>query len=111
MEKVFVVKRVAEKLWSTEEAIDGAMVEASGLIGGLVEARRDLKLSTVVTDPATQKLAEAIKALADARAAVTAAHAELNEVQRRLGVRVKMDKLPNPLLTELEETSKERRAS
>jgi 3-deoxy-D-arabino-heptulosonate 7-phosphate (DAHP) synthase len=96
MEKVFVVKRVAEKLWATEDAIDGAMVEASVLMSGLVEARRELKLATTVTDPATQKLVEAIKALADARAAMTAAHEELNEVQLRLGVRVKMDKLHPP---------------
>jgi hypothetical protein len=91
MEKVFVVKRVAEKLWATEEAIDGAIASASGLMGGLVEARQELKVSAIVTDPATAKIADAVKALAEARSAMIAAHDALTEAKLRIGVRTKMD--------------------
>lgn len=100
MEKVFVAKRVAEKLWATEEAIDGALNEASGLISGLIEARRELKVSTIVTDAATSKIAEAIKSLAEARAAMTGAHDALAEVKLRIGVRTKMDAQKGPFQIE-----------
>jgi hypothetical protein len=96
MEKVFVVKRVAEKLWATEEAIDGALAEASGLMSGLIEARRELKLSATVTDAATAKIAEAMKALAEARTAMVEAHGALDEVKLRIGVRTKMDQWTKP---------------
>jgi hypothetical protein len=97
VEKVFVVKRVAEKLWSTEEAIDGAIAEAAALMGGLVEARRELNVSPVATDKATSRIAEAMAAMAEARAALMAAHQELNEVKLRIGVRTKLDGAVKPI--------------
>ena len=109
MEKVFVVKRVAEKLWATEEAIDGALVEASALLNELVAGRRELKVSTVTTDAATAKIAEAMKALAEARSSMTAAHNELNEIKLRLGVRIKMNFKP-PLVAQKDEAAEVRDA-
>lgn len=97
MEKIFVVKRVAEKLWATEEAIDGAIAEASGLMGGLVEARRELNVSPLFADASTSKVAEAMKALAEARHAMMEAHGALTEAKLRLGVRTKMDAVPKPI--------------
>jgi hypothetical protein len=91
VEKVFVAKRIAEKLWATEEAVDGAIAEASGLMAGLVEARRELKVSAVVADEATSRIAEAVKAMAEARHAMIEAHKALDDVRVRVGVRVKMD--------------------
>lgn len=97
LEKIFVVKRVAEKLWKTEESVDAAMADASKLMGDMIESRKELGLSPVVTDAATQKVADAMRAIADARAALVAAHSELAELKLRIGVRTKMDgahKLP-----------------
>ena len=91
MEKIFVVKRVAEKLWASEEAIDGALESASILMGDLVAARRDLEVSHIVTDAATSKIAEAMKAMADARTAMIDAHHALNEAKLRIGVRTKLE--------------------
>ena len=91
MDKVFVVKRVAEKLWATEDKIDGALASAATLMGGLVEARQELGVSHAVTDAATSKIAEAIKLMAEARKAMVEVHAELGEVKLRIGVRTKMD--------------------
>ena len=91
MEKIFVVKRVAEKLWASEEAIDGALESAAMLMGDLVAARRDLEVSHIVTDAATSKIAEAMKAMADARTALIDAHHALSEAKLRIGVRTKLD--------------------
>ena len=91
MEKIFVVKRVAEKLWSSEAAIDEAVTSTSVLMADYMKAGRELQLSPVVTEAASAKIAEAAKALAEARAAIVAAHNELTEVKLRIGVRTKMD--------------------
>ncbi len=95
MEKVFVVKKVAEKLWSTENAIDSAIAEAAKLMGGLVEARQELQVSHIVTDAATTKIAESMAALAEARRAMIEAHHALNEAKLRIGVRTKLDGFGN----------------
>ena len=91
MEKIFVVKRVAEKLWASENAIDAALESASLLMGDLITARRELDVSHVVTDAATAKIAEAMKAMADARTAMIDAHHALAETKLRIGVRTKLD--------------------
>ena len=88
MDKVFVVKRVAEKLWSTEDAIDAAIAETSQLMNELLEARKELKVSHLVIDGSTTKLAASMAALADARKAMMDAHHELYEAKLRIGVRM-----------------------
>lgn len=89
MEKVFVAKKVATKLYATEAALDAAMTEAAEMIAEMVKARAELGLSAVVGDQAQAKIVEAIAALGEARTAVVAAHADLDEVRRRIGVRTK----------------------
>ena len=90
MEKVFVAKRVAKKLFETEAAVDGAMVEAAELLSEMLKARKDVKVSMVFADDVQVKMMEAIKALSEARTAMVGVHNELNEAKLRLGVRTKM---------------------
>lgn len=91
MEKIFVVKGVAEKLWAAEAAIDETLDQATALISSITEARRELEISHIIVDPAISKVAESVAALAQARRAMIEAHHALNEVKLRLGVRTKMD--------------------
>ena len=98
MEKAFVAQRVAKKLFVTEAAVDGALVEASELMSEMVKARQDVKVSMVFADEVQIKMVEAIKALSEARTAMVAVHNELNEAQLRLGIRTKMEIMkPQPL--------------
>jgi hypothetical protein len=90
VEKVFVVKRVASKLYATEAAVDAAMVEVAEMMAELVQARKDLGLSATVAHGASVKVADAMQALMVARTAVVEAHAQLNESRLRLGVRTRM---------------------
>jgi len=90
MEKAFVAQRVAKKLFVTEAAVDGALVEASELMSEMLKARQDVQVSMVFADEAQAKLMEAMKALSDARSAMVAVHNELNEAKLRLGIRTKM---------------------
>lgn len=90
MEKVFVAQRVAKKLYATEAAVDGAMVEAAELLGEMLRARKDVKVSMVFADDVQVKMLEAIKALSEARTAMVGVHNELNEAKLRLGIRTKM---------------------
>ena len=91
MEKVFVVKRVAEQTWAAEGAIDETLTKASELMCGIVQARKDLEISHIVLDPAIAKVAESMAALAQARTAMIEAHHALYEVQLRIGVRTKAE--------------------
>ena len=90
MEKALVAQRVANRLFATEKAIDAAMAEAAALMMSMSEARTELGLSAVVGDDATSKVAQAIATLAEARRAVVAAHANLDETKLRIGVRTKL---------------------
>jgi hypothetical protein len=90
MEKIFVVKRVAEKLWAAENGIDATLEQTSELMSDIVQARKDLKISHIVVDPAIGKVAEAMSALAAARHAVIEAHHALNEAKLRIGVRAQL---------------------
>jgi hypothetical protein len=96
MEKAFVAQRVATKLFSTEAAVDQAMVEATEFMADLLKARSDVKVSLVFADDAQVKLMEAIKALSEARSAMVGVHNELAEAQLRLGVRTKMNGYSKP---------------
>lgn len=91
MEKVFVCQRVANKLYTTEAAIDAAITEAAEMIGQIIQARKDLGVSTVFADQAQAKVMASMAALTEARTAMVEAHAELNEAQLRLGVRTRSD--------------------
>jgi len=98
MEKAFVAQRVAKKLFVTEAAVDGALVEASELMGEMLKARNDVNVSMVFADDVQIKMVEAIKALSEARTAMVAVHNELNEAKLRLGIRTKMDGMNKPAL-------------
>jgi hypothetical protein len=93
MEKVFVAQKVAKQLWATEAAIDEALMEASTLMGDMIQGRKDLKLSTVFGAEANVKLMAAMQALTEARTAMVAVHGEMNEAQLRLGLRTRMELL------------------
>ncbi|CAN5182854.1 hypothetical protein BH10PSE4_BH10PSE4_45900 [soil metagenome] len=90
MEKIFVAKRVASKLYATEAAIDAAMVQAAEMMADMVQGRKDLKLSATVGAAATAKVMAAMAALSDARTAMVEAHGEMEQTALRLGVRTKM---------------------
>jgi hypothetical protein len=81
---------VANKLYATEAAVDSALVEASDLMGEMLKARKDMKVSLVFADDCQAKLMEAMKALSEARTAMVAVHGELDEAKLRLGIRTKM---------------------
>ena len=91
MDKVFVAKSVAKKLFTTEAAVDGALIEATELLGEMLKARQNVNTSLVFADDVQVKMMEAMKALSEARTAMVAVHQELNEAKLRLGIRTKME--------------------
>jgi hypothetical protein len=90
MDKALIAQTVANKLFATEDAIDTAIVEATKLLSGIVEARHEMRVSAVVTDEVSAKVSAALAALSEAQSAVVGAHNGLSEVKLRLGIRTKM---------------------
>jgi hypothetical protein len=91
VEKILVARRVATKLFSTEKAVDAALVEATEFVTEMLRAKADINLATTSSDPAIAKVIAAISALSEARTAMADAHGELNDLKLRLGIRTKMD--------------------
>ena len=90
MDKALIAQGVANKLFATENAIDTAILEATKLLGGLIEARQEMQVSTMVGGDVIAKLSGALTALSDARQSVADAHGELAEVKLRVGIRTKL---------------------
>lgn len=90
MDRTLIAQGVANKLFATEKAIDAAIGEAAMLLSGMSEARQELRVSAVVGDEATRKIAETIAQLTEARRAIVEAHRELDVVKGQIGVRTKL---------------------
>ena len=90
MERALVAQHVANKLFATENSIDQAMADAAALIGQMVSARQELGVSTTFADGAFAQATAALSALGQARTAMIAAHAELEDAKLRVGIRTKM---------------------
>ena len=104
MDKVFVAKRVATKLRGAEHSIDAALVEASEMVAELVRSRKELGLAANVGDAALAKITAAVTALSEARSSMVAAHAELADVQLRLGIRTRMSGVEDKVEPTAEQT-------
>ncbi len=48
MDRAIIAQRVATKLFATENAVDAAILEASQLLAGLIEARNEIGFSAVL---------------------------------------------------------------
>ena len=111
MDKAIIAKRVANKLFATEKAVDSAILEASQLLSGLIEARQEMGLNVVLGSDTMSKLALALSALNEARQSVVDTHNGLAEVQLRLGIRTRMDSVgPKSLADRGDHNMDQRRA-
>ena len=90
MDRTLIAQGVANRLFATEKAIDKAIAEAAQLLGGMSQAREELRVSAVVGDEATRKIAQTISQLTEARRAIVEAHRELDVVKGQIGVRTKL---------------------
>ncbi len=85
MDRTEVIASVAGDLYATEHAIDAAITQATTLVQSFIGARMALELSPVAATGSQAKAMEAIAALATAREAIVACHAEMQKDHRRLG--------------------------
>ncbi len=105
MDKLFVAKKVATKIRSTEAALDAALVEATELMGDMIRGRVELKVSAIATDPTMAKISAAIAAMSEARTAMVEAHAAADELRLRIGIRTRLDGMEKKIDNEDEQTS------
>ncbi len=91
-------RKVAEGLFSLENAIDAALGKAAEFIGALPAARAEAKLSAMVGQEAFASAAGALTLLVEARAKVLEAHRHLEATKIQVGLREVSvgDLLPKP---------------
>ena len=77
---------VATDLQATEEAIDAALACAAKLMAAIPAARAHANLSAMVGQTAIECAAEACATLVKARQQIIAAHNELGETQKSIGL-------------------------
>ena len=85
MYKAEIVNGVANELYATEQALDAAIAQASGLVQTMIASRAELSVSAISGAGAQAKAMEAIAALGQAREAIVATHQELAKDHRRMG--------------------------
>ncbi len=85
MDRTEIIASVVGDLNATENSVDAAITQATTLIQAMIGARSALSLSPVAFASSQTKAMEAITALAAAREAMIACHAELNKDHRRMG--------------------------
>ena len=90
MERALVAQRAANKLFAAETSIDQAMADAAALMMEFQSIRKEWNISAVFADEATAKVVSTLSALAQARSAMIACHAEMSEAKLRLGIRTKL---------------------
>jgi len=91
MDKAFVAQRINTKLQATEKSIDAAMTDAAELLTTLIEARRELNMSTVVGDKELANLTQALVALEAARTSTVQVHNGLGRLAKAMRIPVKAD--------------------
>lgn len=87
MNRRIMAHRVAEQLFETEAAIDGALGKIAGLAGLLPYARMESRLSAVVGQSAFESIARSLTALTEARREIVDTHHRLVEMQNASGLR------------------------
>lgn len=85
MDRAQVIASVAGDLYATEQAIDGAITQATTLVQSMIGARAALSISAVAGTASQSKAMETIAALSTAREAIVACHAELQKDHRKMG--------------------------
>jgi hypothetical protein len=85
MDRTEVIAGVAKELHAAEHAVDAAITQATTLVQSMIGGRTMLSVSPVAFAASQSKAMEAIAALAAARDAVVACHAEMQKDHRRMG--------------------------
>lgn len=71
---------IARRLRTTEHAVDNALIETTGLIQAMIEARREAGFAADVGQPALLHMVRGLTQLAEARGAVVDGHERLAAV-------------------------------
>ena len=87
MKRRIMANRVAEHLFQTERAIDGALGKIARLAGLLPAARMEANISAVVGQNAFESIARSLSALTEARREIVDTHHRLVEMQNAVGLR------------------------
>jgi len=87
MERQLWVKRVADRVKSSETKIDEAMRSVMELVQEVHAAQTDMSVSPIVTDAAMIKLTAAMTALQTARTSVVGGHKRLDKIAEDLNLR------------------------
>ena len=87
MKRRIMANKVADQLFVTEAAIDGALGQIAALAGLLPHARMESNISAVIGQTAFESIARSLTALTEARREIVDTHHRLVEMQNAIGLR------------------------
>jgi hypothetical protein len=87
MERQLWVKRIADRVKTSETKIDEAMRAVMDLVQEVHAAQTDMSVSPIVTDAAMIKLTASMAALQTARTSVVGGHKRLDKIAEDLNLR------------------------
>lgn len=90
MDRDLVAKRLADRLFKTEETIDDAIVQINGLVNEIIEAQTHLGVSRTVANDTVAKLLQAATSMSEARTRVVSGHHRMDQLRETLGIRTKL---------------------
>lgn len=86
-QRIEAARKIAEKLFEAEKAIDLAIVCAAELTASLPAARLEANLSAVVGQEAFDEVAKTLPALVAGRQALVDTHRRLDQTKTEIGLR------------------------
>ena len=88
--KTETAKALVQQLYTTEAALDAALLESNRLMASMIEARQELALPATFGAEAVARVAATVGEISEARTELVAAHKELDELRLRLNLRSTM---------------------
>lgn len=86
-ERLSAAKKVADRLYAAETALDEAISRASELNAAIPAARVEAKVSALIAHEASENVADALAVLAKARGLLMTAHGNLDTAKDQMGLR------------------------
>ncbi len=91
MKQIKSAARIAREIQQTERAMDQTILQANALVSAMIEARFEGNFAAEVGQEALDDIVRGLKAMTEARGAITSGHANLAKLAEDLAIKWRLD--------------------